>query len=462
MERRTRHADSAHRSHLRHRSRFARGERDDESHGHGNREHVKHSFWRRHRTLWIVIAAIAIFLAGLRCALPVIVKHYVNRQLNKSKDYAGSIGGIGLRLWHGAYAVQDINIFKRNGKIREPFFSAPLIDFSLKWPDLMHGRIVTRVYMQQPKLNFVKGPTPAESQSGENTPWNEILRDLSPFTLDRLDINNGQIHYKDDYSSPPVDIYFIDLGASATNLSNSTNQSLPLPAGIRANAITIGGGSMAFHLQFNPMAPSPTYQLQASLTNVNLPALNNFFRAYGKFDVARGTFAMFTSVAATNQAYEGYTKVFFDNLDVFEWKKDRHKNILKIFWEAIVGTAADILKNQPHDQLATKVPLSGVYTNTSVGLDATIGTLLRNAFIQALLPKYDQKVTTAEVAQSVKEGAVTNANPNGTPKPAGQGGISNTNTPFKDQPLTPVEKRHPGTLLETPETGTNAPSRSPP
>lgn len=430
---------------------------------HRSSRHTQHngagkSFWGRHRKLWITLAVIVILLGGVRAALPLIVKRYVNHTLDKSSDYAGGVGRVEISLWRGAYSARDINIFKRNGKIREPLFSAPFVDFSLRWPALIHGHIVTRIYMQQPAVNFVKGPTPEQSQGGENTSWNKMLENLVPFKLDQLDINDGEVRYKDDHSDPPVNIYFTELGASATNLSNATNQTLALPAGIRANAKTIGGGSLTFHLQFNPMAASPTYQLEASLTNVELTSLNDFFRAYGKFDVARGEFAMFTSVAATNEAYEGYTKVLFKNLDVFEWKKERQKNILKIFWEAIVGTTADILKNQPHDQLATKVPISGVYTNTSIGLGSTIGTLLRNAFVSALLPKFDQQVTTSQVAQDVKNGNVPNANTNGTPQTNGQNNATSTsNEPFGNRPITPTEKTHPGTLLENPETGTNAP-----
>jgi len=149
--------------------------------------------------------------------------------------------------------------------------------------------------------------------------------------------------------------------------------------------------------------------------------LNDFLRAYGKFDVEKGEFAMFTSVAATNKAYDGYIKVFFNHLDVFAWKKERQKNILKIFWEAIVGTVATVLKNQPQDQLATKVPISGVYTNSSVDIATTIGELLRNAFIRALLPKYDKEVTTGEVAKKVKKGEIPNADKNGE---------ANTNNPY--------------------------------
>jgi len=362
------------------------------------------------------LAGIIFILILVRLALPPVVKHYVNLQLQKSPDYAGSVSDVGLSLWRGAYQIKGLNIYKRDGKVKEPFFSSPYMDLSLQWSALFHGHIVAEIYMDQPQLNFVNGPTAAQSQGGGNTSWNQMLQNLTPFKLDRLDIHDGQIHYKDDYSTPKVDLYFSQLGASATNLSNARNQKLPLPAGIVADAKTIGNGHMNFNLQFNPMAPAPEYQLQASLTNVDLPALNDFLRAYGKFDVARGTFAMFTSVAATNQAYEGYIKVLFGHLDVFEWKKERQKNILKIFWEAIVGTVSTVFRNQSEDQLAAKIPIAGVYSNSEVGVMSAIGTLLRNAFIRALLPQYDQKITTGEVAQKVQLGQIPNATTNGVAK----------------------------------------------
>lgn len=381
---------------------------------HRTQKHPRH--WRRSRKTLYWIGGVILILFGIRLALPHAVKYYVNRQLNKSPTYSGHVGNIDLSLWRGAYEIRDINISKRNGKINVPFFSAPLMDLSIQWNALFHHRIVAKVYMEHPQLNFVKGPTPQQTQAGEKTQWNQMLENLIPFKMDRLDVHEGQIHYRDDYSTPKVDIYFKELGASATNLSNIRNKKIELPAGIRAHAVTIGNGQMSFHLQFNPTAPAPEYQLQASLTNVNLPALNDFFKAYGKFNVAHGRFAMFTSVAATNRAYEGYIKVLFRNLDVFEWKKERSKSIAKIFWEAVVGTVATILKNQPKDQLATKIPISGVYSNSQVDLTTTVVELLRNAFIRALLPKFDQKITTTQVTKNVKHHQVPHANNNGAPK----------------------------------------------
>ncbi|HEV2328702.1 MAG TPA: DUF748 domain-containing protein [Verrucomicrobiae bacterium] len=413
---------------------------------HNKAEQDSHSsILARKRLLFSIVAATIVIFVLLRISLPHLVRHYVNAQLQKSSAYAGSVGRIEISLYRGAYEIRDIHIFKRNGKIQDPFFSAPYMDLSVEWPALFHHRIVARIYMQQPHLNFVKGPTAEQTQTGESTSWIQMLQSLTPFRINELEIYDGEVHYKDDYSDPKMDLYISRLGASATNLSNAQEQSLQLPAGIRAHGKTIGGGTLDFHLQFNPMAPAPLYQLQTSLTNVNLPALNSFLRAYGKFDVARGDFAMFTSIAATNNAYQGYIKIFFDNLDVFEWQKEEreHKSALKIFWDAIVGTVSTVFRNMPKDQLAVKVPIAGVNTNSSVDLTSTIGSLLRNAFVRALIPKYDQKITTTEVTQNVKAGVIPNASTNGTPLP----GTRSTGLPKEP----PAKEKHGATLLQSTE-----------
>jgi hypothetical protein len=189
----------------------------------------------------------------------------------------------------------------------------------------------------------------------------------------------------------------------ATNLTNARNFQTELSAGIRAVATTVGGGGLKLNVQLNPLADQPTYQMTCQLTNVDLPALNNFLRAYGKFDVERGQFALFASVAAKDGSYDGYLKVFFDHLDVFEWEKERKKNALQIFWEAIVGTLTTVLKNQQKDQLATRIPISGNYTEKNIGILSAVGGILRNAFIRALVPRLDEKVTVTTVEKKTVE-----------------------------------------------------------
>ena len=152
----------------------------------------------------------------------------------------------------------------------------------------------------------------------------------------------------------------------------------------------------------NPLIKMPTFEISVQLTNVDLVSLNDFLKAYGRFDVARGTFALFASFAAAQGKYDGYAKVFFDDLDVFEWEKERKKNALQIFWHAIVGTLSTVLRNQPKDQLATKIPISGSFEGNDVGIWTAAATLLRNAFIRALVPKLDNSVKLHEVGGNKK------------------------------------------------------------
>src|SRR6185437_1377264 len=163
-----------------------------------------------------------------------------------------------------------------------------------------------------------------------------------------------------------------------------------LPAGLVAKAKTIGGGDLALELHMNPLTSSPTYKLMASITNVDMTALNPCLRAYAKFDIARGRFALLTDVSSSNGHYQGYAKPFFFDLQVFSLQKEAKKrNPLQIVWEAIVGGVTELFRNQPENQLATVIPISGDYKKgSSIDLWATISGILHNAFVEALSPKF--------------------------------------------------------------------------
>jgi len=345
--------------------------------------------------IWIF--GVIVLLVCLRLALPVALRAYVNHQLNASQDYSGKAGGIRVHLLRGTYQIRDVHIFKRNGDIPAPFFSAQKIDFSLQWSELIHGSLVSRIVMQSPRLNFVAGSTKNRTQTGEENNWRRTLESLAPFKINRLTITNGQIHFQNLYSKPPFNIYAGELSGSATNFTNVRRLPQKLPAGVSIQGKTLGGGGLKFEIHLNPLAATPTFELEGELTNVDLTALNNFLRAYGKFDVEHGQFALFTSFAAADGKYDGYCKVFFKNLDVFQWKKDHKKNTLKLFWEAVVGTISTIFKNQPKDQLAAKIPITGSFEKTDVHVWPTVETLLRNAFIKALIPQLDQPIQVKDV-----------------------------------------------------------------
>lgn len=85
----------------------------------------------------------------------------------------------------------------------------------------------------------------------------------------------------------------------------------------------------------------------------------------------------------------GYVKPLFRNLKVFDLIDDlkQDQDPLQYFWQALLGITTELLKNQSRDQFGTYIPFTGDLDQPNPDILATIGNVLRNAFIRAYLPK---------------------------------------------------------------------------
>jgi hypothetical protein len=144
-------------------------------------------------------------------------------------------------------------------------------------------------------------------------------------------------------------------------------------------------------MKLDPLAEEPTFDMNTELKSVNLPKLNDFFKAYAKIDVNRGIFGLFVEGAGKDGKFVGYFKPLIKDLDIVG-PEDRNDNIFKKFWEATTGGVGIIFRNQRHDQVATKVPIEGTFENTKVRILPAIFEVLKNAFIEALRPSVDNEI----------------------------------------------------------------------
>lgn len=357
------------------------------------------------RTL-IVISTVIGILIIFRLFLPSIVLHYVNKQLSQLEEYYGHVDDIDIRLWRGAYVIDDIEIRKKEQagndvKDSIPFFTSDEIDLSVQWRALFEGKVVAEVYVEKPVLNFVKGAHKDENVEADTADFKELIDDLVPLTINHFEINEAQIHYKDPGASPKVDIFINELHVLAQDLSTKPDPNDTLPASLTARGNTYGG-SFDLDVKLDALAENPTFDLNAEIKQLDMTGLNDFLRAYGNFDVKKGEFNMYMEFAAKEGRFGGYVKPLVKDLDVVQWEKEEG-NFSQVLWETIVAGGAELIQNQKKDQVATKVSIENTFDNPEIGIWGAVGYVLRNAFLQALYPAIDNTIDINDL-EGDKEG----------------------------------------------------------
>jgi hypothetical protein len=342
---------------------------------------------RLRKVILVLLIVVAIFALG-RALMPWAVRDYVNRTLDRNPLYSGRIGPVSIHLWRGAYSIDDVNISKTTGNVPVPFFSAKRIDFAIQWGTLLHRKIVGRVLMVEPVVNFVQAKSDEESQIGGGGPWLQVIQELFPFDINRAVVQDGSVHFHVFQSDQPVDVYLSKVELTVDNLSNIHNETKPLVSTVKMTALAMDQAQFELIMTLDPFSYRPTFHLATRLLGLDVTTVNNLALTYGKFDFKRGWFDLVLEMEANEGQISGYIKPLFRNLKLFSLRKDiKEDSVVQFFWQAVMGATTTLLKNFPRDQFGTVIPFTADATGTtSADILATIGNVLRNAFIRAYLP----------------------------------------------------------------------------
>jgi hypothetical protein len=352
---------------------------------------------------YIIIGAIILLLIIFRLFLPAIVLRYANNTLANMDGYHGHVRDIDIDLYRGAYQLNDMYLNKLDSSTRKqtPFFSAGTIDLSVEWRALFEGELVGEMAFLSPKLVFTKDKAEIGQVAKDTNDFRKVLKDFMPLKVNRFEVQNGSIHYVDSTTSPKVDLSLKETYILAQNLKNTSDKKEKLPSSLVARARAYGG-SLSLNMKMDALADDPTFDMTAELRNADLVKLNSFFIAYGKFDVSKGTMGLYTEFAADKGNFKGYVKPIIKDLQV-KGTEDKDDKFLQKAKETVIDIAGDILKNPKKKQIATKIPVEGSFNNTSVGVMDAVWEVLKNAFIEALLPSVDNEINIGSPSEVSEE-----------------------------------------------------------
>jgi hypothetical protein len=131
--------------------------------------------------------------------------------------------------------------------------------------------------------------------------------------------------------------------------------------------------------------------------------MNDILRAFGSFDVAAGQFSVFSQVAVKEGNIDGYVKQMFANLKVYDYQKDKSTPVLHQAKELAIAGASHLFKNRSTEKVAADIDLKGKLTSPDISTWQALAQVLRNAFIEAIIPGFDRAVASNAPTDTIKQ-----------------------------------------------------------
>lgn len=239
------------------------------------------------------------------------------------------------------------------------------------------------------------GATEAESEKREEVVA-EATQDKTPpmvFRIARFELQDSHLGLVSPVRDRSMRFFLTNADLEATNLSSGFRDG---PVKGKLTGAFMGTGSASASGTFrNPDGGRPDFDLAVSVEGASLRSINDLLRAYGKFDVAGGTFSVYSEMKVANGRIDGYVKPLFKDVDVYDREQDKEKGVFKKVYEKIVGGLSHVLENEPREQVATVVDISGPLEQPNTSTWDTIVGLVSNAFVRAILPGFQREYEAA-------------------------------------------------------------------
>ena len=346
--------------------------------------------YRKRKIAIGVVLLLIVALIVLRLYLPTLVLNFINSELSDIGEYRGEAQAIDINLYRGAYAIKDLEIKKIDAGMPVPFAKAETIDFSVDWRALFQGKIVSKAHIDQAVLNFAVNPQGTQIQNGTDVDWTDTVKKIMPIDINKVIVTHSKVTYRNFSTSPKINLDIHGINGEIRNLRNVVEKDQPMPSQFHFTAESIGKGKVQLDGRTNILTRTPEVELALKLEKVDLPALNNYFRAFTYVDVEKGNFDLYSELAVHKGKVEGYVKPIASHISFINLQKDT--NPIKLIWESFVSVVVTIFTNHSQDQFATKIPISGSLDNINTNSWAAIGGIVKNAFIKALTKGSDKEL----------------------------------------------------------------------
>ncbi|HKV09608.1 MAG TPA: DUF748 domain-containing protein [Thermoanaerobaculia bacterium] len=246
------------------------------------------------------------------------------------------------------------------------------------------------------RLDYIHTAATAGAEKERAAQAAEVAQDDTPpmpVKIDRFRLNDSLVGVVNRNADDPYRLFVSNADLTVTNLSSGFKGG---PAVAKLTGKFMGSGTARGSATFREDNNGPDFDMAIAIEGASLPSMNDLLRSYGKLDVVKGTFSVYSEISIQNRQIKGYVKPLIKDVDVYDSKQDKKKPVLKKIYEKIAGGLSHILENQPRDEVATVVDLSGTLDDPNSSIWEVVVRLVSNAFVKAILPGFDHEVEKAQ------------------------------------------------------------------
>jgi hypothetical protein len=202
---------------------------------------------------------------------------------------------------------------------------------------------------------------------------------------ERLAIERSIFGVRDASAEPPYRLFAIVESAALSGLSTAP---VGGPGALTAAGRPMDAGRFDVNGRFRSGDAGTEVDLELTVQELALPALNEALVAHGAPSLASGTFSLVLDADVRSGRISGHVTPLLADVEVRE-KEDA--GLVRSLAETTVDAVAGLLENERGD-IATRTTLSGTLPSPSVGVWEALVGLLRNAFVESVAPEFERAV----------------------------------------------------------------------
>jgi hypothetical protein len=374
------------------------------------------------RRLTVVVAVIGALVVIARLLLDPVATRVTRHGLAGMDGMSGDFERVHVTVFGPGYTITHLKLIQDpGGDWREPIFYAEEVHLGIAWRRLLHGELIARVHIDEPKVTVIAQPGPSKVKKAPDL--SAQLQKVTPFKIDRIDIRRGEFLFRDPTQPGHPELWVHRLDLTARNLATRATLADDRGATIDAKGVVGHSGEMNLKVSADLFASPLAFEGRFEMIGLRVAELYAFIEPKTKLQTPRGTIDLFAEFKSKGGRLEGGVKPVLKDVDVRPAEPgawDRFKA-----WLAEVGVKAAADHTERH-AVATIVPIEGRLASPDIQLWPAILGVVRNAFVEGIAGGFAH--LPPPVAPK-KEGAVAQV----------KDALTKGNGPPKAQPVKPKD-----------------------